>query len=96
MSLTDAPSPFDTVLDFLANAPTPDDILAYRPPEVLQARMSELLARNGEGVLTDPERAELDELLHLNRLMSRLKAHVRQKFSMSRKFSKEQLCYNHD
>lgn len=79
MALNDVPSVFETVLDFLSGAPSADDILAYRPPDGLQARMSELLARNGEGGLTDHERAELDELLHINRLMSRLKAHVRQK-----------------
>ena len=61
---------FDTVLDFLASTPTPEQIIAYEPPEVLQKRLSELLAHNRSGGLSDAEQTELDEFLRMNRFMS--------------------------
>lgn len=79
MALKEAPSLFDEILDFLAESPSAQDILDYHPPNRLQARLSDLLARNGEGQLGADESAELEEFLRINRLMSRLKARVRLK-----------------
>jgi hypothetical protein len=72
---------FDTVLDFLASTPTPEQIVAYQPPEPLQQRLSELLAQNRAGGLSAAEQTELDEFLRMNRFMSRLKLKARQKLA---------------
>jgi len=72
---------FDTVLDFLASTPTPEQIVAYQPPEPLQQRLSELLAQNRVGGLSAAEQTERDEFLRMNRFMSRLKLKARQKLA---------------
>lgn len=73
---------FDTVLDFLASTPTPEQIIAFKPPDALQQRLSQLLADNRVRRLSDAEQAELDEFLRLNRFMSRLKLKARQKLAL--------------
>lgn len=72
---------FDEILDFLASTPSPAQIIAYTPPESLQARLSELLAKNRLSRLSESEQVELDEFLRMNRFMSRLKIKARQKLS---------------
>ena len=69
----------DEILDFLASSPSPEQIIAYQPPEALQQRLSELLAKNRSSQLSEPEQIELDEFLRVNRFMSRLKIKARQK-----------------
>ena len=73
---------FDTVLDFLASTPTPEQIIAYQPPEPLQQRLSELLAQNRSGGLSATEQTELDEFLRMNRFMSRLKLKAQHKLGL--------------
>ncbi len=70
---------FDEIIDFLASAPTPQQIIAFEPPETLQKRLSELLERNRQGTLSPEQRDDLDEFLRMNRFMSRLKLKTRQK-----------------
>jgi hypothetical protein len=70
---------FDEILDLLASTPTPEQIVAFQPPEALQQRLSDLLAKNRDGQLVADEQAELDEFLRMNRFMSRLKLKARQK-----------------
>jgi hypothetical protein len=72
---------FDDILDFLASTPTPAQIIDYQPSEMLQQRLSELLAKNRTGQLAEPEQIELDEFLRMNRFMSRLKIKARQKLA---------------
>ncbi|MCC6801842.1 MAG: hypothetical protein IT319_03070 [Anaerolineae bacterium] len=72
---------FDTVLDFLASTPTPEQIIAFQPPDALQQRLSELLAQNRSSGLSATEQTELDEFLRMNRFMSRLKLKARQKLA---------------
>ena len=66
--------PFDELITFLASSPSSQAIVAYRPPEALQARLSELMEKNRQDSLTTEEEAELDEFLRMNRFMSRLQA----------------------
>ena len=61
---------FDTVLDFLASTPTPEQIVAYQPPDALQQRLSALLEQNRSGGLSASEQTELEEFLRMNRFMS--------------------------
>ena len=69
---------FDELITFLASSPSASEIVAYRPPEKLQARMSELLEKNRQGKLSMEEQAELDEFLRMNRFMSHLQAKAKQ------------------
>ena len=73
---------FDEILDFLASTPTPEQIIAFQPPESLQRRLSELLEKNREDRLPTEEQVELDEFLRMNRFMSRLKLKARQKLKL--------------
>ena len=72
---------FDEILDFLASTPSPTQIIDYTPPETLQRRLSELLAKNRASQLSEAEQVELDEFLRMNRFMSRLKIKARQKLT---------------
>jgi hypothetical protein len=71
-------APIRTVLgvitDFLASDPTPEEIIAYRLPEDLEARAHELLERNGEGLLTFEEQQEMYDFMRVDQMMSLLKA----------------------
>ncbi len=72
---------FDDILDFLASTPSPVQIIEYKPSGALQERLSELLAKNRAGQLSETEQMELDEFLRMNRFMSRLKIKARQKLT---------------
>lgn len=72
---------FDEILDFLASTPTPEQIIAFQPPDNLQQRLTELLEQNQRTGLSSEEQAELDEFLRINRLMSRLKLRARRKLA---------------
>jgi hypothetical protein len=65
---------FDVVTDFLVSNPTPEEILAYRLPEDLQARAHDLLERNGEDMLSMEEQQELGNLMRADEMISLLKA----------------------
>lgn len=68
---------FEEVLEFLAGAPTAEEIVAFSPSEALQQRARYLLERNREGLLTPQERQELDDFARLNHFVSMLKARAR-------------------
>lgn len=77
MALPPATTLFDEITDFLAGAPSMEAILAYQPSAELTQRLHHLLDKNTEAVITSDERAELDEFLRLNDLLSMLKAKTR-------------------
>lgn len=68
---------FNEVLDFLAGAPTPQQIIAFAPSEAVQDRARYLLDGNRGGTLTAAERAELDEFARINHFVSMLKIRAR-------------------
>ena len=72
---------FSEILDFLASTPTPENIIAFRPSDRLEQRLSFLLEQNGEDALTAEERRELDEFLRMNHFMNILKIRARQKYN---------------
>lgn len=74
MAIPTSATAFDEIIDFLASAPSAEAIIAYKPPELLQARMHDLMQKNRQDTLTPEEEAELDEFLRMNRFMSRLQA----------------------
>ena len=81
MSFAPTDTLLDEILEFLASTPTPERIIAYKPPDALQQRLSDLLAKNKTVKLTKDEQIELDEFLRMNRFMSRLKLKARQKLN---------------
>jgi hypothetical protein len=67
-------SPFEMLIEYLAEKATPEEILAFKLPEHIQDRAHELLDANSAGTLTIEQRAELDEFMQFDRFMMRLKA----------------------
>lgn len=65
---------FDVLTDFLASEPNSDALLAYHLPDDLQARVDELVERNGEGQLTFDEQRELYDFIRADEMMALLKA----------------------
>ena len=64
----------DEVLTFLLSSPTPEQIIAFKASDLAQERLRHLLDANRQGLLTDAERAELDEASQMNHFVMRLKA----------------------
>ena len=65
-----------TIMALLASQPTPEEIMGIRPSPELQARVSELLAKNKTAALTGREEAELERYLTLEHLVRLAKAHA--------------------
>jgi hypothetical protein len=65
---------FDVITDFLASDPTPDQLIAYHLPDDLQARVDQLVERNGEGQLTFDDQQELLDFMRADEMMALLKA----------------------
>ena len=78
MSTPTVNAAFDEIITFLASSPSTEQLIAYKPPEHLQTRMSELLDKNQQDTLSEEEQRELDEFLRMNRFMSRLQAKAKQ------------------
>jgi hypothetical protein len=72
---------FTEIIDFLASTPTPEAILAFKPSDRLEQRLSDLLEQNRQETLTAEERGELDEFLRMNHFMNMLKIRARQKLA---------------
>lgn len=62
------------ILDFLASQPTPEEIVAFRPTPEMRARLTALLDRSHNGLLTPSEQAELDEFERIEHVLVLLKA----------------------
>lgn len=70
---------FDVITDFLATEPSPQEIIDFYMPDDLQARLDELLDKNGEGEITFSEREELQEFLNADQMFSMLKTKMKLK-----------------
>lgn len=64
---------YDQFLEYLAAKVTPADILAFKAPEADQRKLDDLTEKNKAGTLTSDERAELEEMLAFDSLMTLLK-----------------------
>lgn len=71
-----ARSPIEEVADFFALGPSPDEIARFQLSEEAQERISLLLDREDDGVLTADERHQLDELLVVNDLVTLIRSRV--------------------
>ncbi len=74
MALPNIMSPYDSLIDFLVEKATPQEILEYKASEIEQARADELTAKNKAGTLTDEEREELRRMAEVETLVHLLKA----------------------
>ncbi|MEO8397512.1 MAG: hypothetical protein ABI700_31230 [Chloroflexota bacterium] len=72
--MTDFAPIYDDFLDYLIEKATPTEILAFQPSPKALERAEILLDHSTEGTLTPDERAELDQMLQMDRLVSVLKA----------------------
>jgi hypothetical protein len=68
------------ILEFLATNPSPQAIVDFRLTPAMQERASELLEKNRSDQLTPAESVELDEYVHINDLVSLLKARALKNF----------------
>lgn len=67
---------YDEIAVLLAKL-DPPKVLALHPSEASQKRLSELLDKNRNEVLTQDDKYELDRLLALDHLIALAKAHAR-------------------
>jgi hypothetical protein len=74
-------APHDEILEFLTSTPTPEQIIAFRPSQDTQQRVSDLLDRSHNGALTAEEQIELDEFEQVEHLMRMLKARAKSRLS---------------
>lgn len=67
------------VLEFLAGLPTPQEIIALRPSDALQTRISTLLEKNRTEGLTNAEEQEWEQYQYLEHLvrLAKAKAHLK-------------------
>ncbi|MEO6038275.1 MAG: hypothetical protein ABIQ93_07680 [Saprospiraceae bacterium] len=72
---------FDEIIDFLTSAPTPQEIVAYRPSSALQQRAEELTEKSKTGALSEPDQKELDYFLVIEHLMRMAKIRARQRLA---------------
>jgi hypothetical protein len=71
----------NAILEMLASQPTPEQILALRPLQALQMRVSELLEQQKNSGLPHQEEAELDRYVLLEHLVRLAKAHAYQQLA---------------
>ena len=64
---------YDEVADFLASAPGPEQIIAFRLSETSERLISDLLEANRTRGLTPQERLALDDYARVERLMQAIK-----------------------
>jgi hypothetical protein len=67
-------SGLSSVLETLATLPAPDEVLALRPSEAVQARIDELLEKNRTSGLSTEERQEWERFQYVEHLVRMAKA----------------------
>lgn len=67
-------SPYDSLIDFLVEKATPQEILAFKATEAEQERADELTDKNKSGTLSAEERRELEKMMEVEALINLLKA----------------------
>ena len=69
---------YEEVIDFIAAGVSPQDVIAFRPSEAANARVTDLVAREKTGELSPQETSELNHYIQIEHLMRLAKAHARQ------------------
>jgi hypothetical protein len=81
MAIAPPPTVTTYISAFLGAAPTLEEIIAFRLPDILEARSLELLERHREGLLTPEEHEEIDEFLRMGHFMNMVKLRARMKLA---------------
>ena len=71
------------VLEFLTSLPTPEQIMALRPSQVLQIRIDSLLERGRSGVLSDEEDLQWQNYQYIEHLVRKAKIRAAQQLRQS-------------
>jgi hypothetical protein len=75
---TRASAAVSEVVSFLSTNPAPQAVMDFHLSDEAQTRLRRLLALNSDGVLSQEEQHELDELAQLEHVLVMLKARVAQ------------------
>lgn len=75
---------FGGITDFLATEPSPQEMIDFYMPGDLQARLDELLDKNGEGELTPEEQKEMMDFARMDQVMSLRKIRMRIKLKLKK------------
>lgn len=71
------------IVEFLVEVPTLEQIAAFEGSEDFQERVRYLRDQNSNGLLTESERQEMDDIATLGRFMRRLKIRSLEKITES-------------
>lgn len=74
-----SPSLINDFADFLATAPSRDEILMWRPSSTVEDRYSELVEKRKDGEILPEEVNELEAFVNSEIVLSLLKARLRSK-----------------
>lgn len=76
-------SVFDVVTDFLAPRPTDEEMLAYRIPPNLQARLDCLTEIDATSRLSAAQREELGDFRFVDDVLTRVRAKIRRRLAQT-------------
>ncbi len=68
---------YEEVIEFIAAGATPQQVVDFRPSELLQERVKSLVVRHRAGELSVAEQEELNQYLMLEHVMRLAKARAR-------------------
>jgi hypothetical protein len=68
---------YEEVIEFIAAGTSPGDVVNYRPSQVAQERVADLIAREKAAGISPDEAAELQNYLQLEHIMRLAKARAR-------------------
>ena len=71
---------YEEVVDFIASGTTPGSVISFKPSESVKRRVTELIWREKNNAITEEEKSELDNYLHLEHLLRLAKARAREYF----------------
>lgn len=77
MAVAPARNLLEEITNFLAAAPSAEQIIDFQPSVLLDQRLHDLLNRNSAGDLTSDEQQELDEFLLMSHFLKMLKLKAR-------------------
>lgn len=75
---------YEEIIDFIAAGTTPETVLAFRPSDSVQRRVSELVQLSKQGGISAEDQSELEDYLQLEHLMIMAKARARQHTQLGR------------
>ena len=81
MVLAYPPDKFAEIFDFMVSAPSPEEIIGFKPSPQMEARLAELMRKNKQETITLDERQELEAFLQLNHFVNMLKIRARKKLA---------------